>query len=197
MKSKFLIIFVLVFATQFTFGQTTRKFIDTGSISTQADYLISKSTKYENFKVIRTSWITQLIQNVNDSISDNKQKLFASNNEINIQKKTIDSLKLAINNSEKTIENLTNKDESILIFGNKIDKSLFKTTVFFVILFLIVVFVMVLIKYKKNAEITSKAKNELEELEQEYDSHRKKALEREQGVRRQLQDLIMKNKKSS
>jgi hypothetical protein len=45
--------------------------------------------------------------------------------------------------------------------------------------------------------VTKEAKRKLEDIETEFEDHRRIALEREQKVRRQLQDEINKNKKTS
>ncbi|WP_407267387.1 hypothetical protein R8G64_12630 [Tenacibaculum maritimum] len=42
--------------------------------------------------------------------------------------------------------------------------------------------------------MTKEAKNNLAEIEQEFEEHRKKSLEKEQKIRRQLQDEINKQR---
>jgi hypothetical protein len=49
-------------------------------------------------------------------------------------------------------------------------------------------------KFKNSNTLTRQAKFKLEEVESEFEEHRRIALEREQKVRRQLQDEINKNK---
>jgi len=49
-------------------------------------------------------------------------------------------------------------------------------------------------KFKSSNSITKEANTKLAETEQEFEEHRKRALEREQQVRRKLQDEINKNK---
>ncbi len=50
-------------------------------------------------------------------------------------------------------------------------------------------------RFKQSNSITKDIKNRLKETEEEFDNHRKVALEREQKVRRQLQDELNKQKK--
>ena len=49
-------------------------------------------------------------------------------------------------------------------------------------------------KFKNSNSLTKEAKHKLEEVETEFEEHRRTALEREQKVRRQLQDELNKNK---
>ncbi len=51
-----------------------------------------------------------------------------------------------------------------------------------------------LFKYKNSNAVTKKAKTDLAEIEEEFEQHRKKSLEREQKLRRQLQDEINKHR---
>ena len=51
-----------------------------------------------------------------------------------------------------------------------------------------------LFKYKNNIFLTNAAKKQLIEVEEELANQRKKALEREQKLRRQLQDEINKQR---
>ena len=50
-------------------------------------------------------------------------------------------------------------------------------------------------KFKQSNSITIQTKETLKEVEEEFENHRKTALEREQKVRRQLQDELNKQKK--
>jgi hypothetical protein len=52
-------------------------------------------------------------------------------------------------------------------------------------------------RFRASNAITKEAKIKLAETEQEFEEHRKRALEREQQVRRKLQDEINKNKTNS
>ena len=49
-------------------------------------------------------------------------------------------------------------------------------------------------KFRNSNAVTRAAKKSLEETELEFEEHRRTALEREQKVRRQLQDELNKNK---
>ena len=52
-------------------------------------------------------------------------------------------------------------------------------------------------RFKNSNTVTKSAKKSLAEIEEEYEDHRRNALEREQKVRRQLQDELNKQKGKS
>jgi len=68
----------------------------------------------------------------------------------------------------------------------------------FSIIAILTIFLFVFIsKFKQSNNITVQAKQDFKELDEEFEAHRKKALEREQKVRRQLQDELNKQKKDN
>jgi len=195
MKAKFILLFVVSMATTAVFSQSTKKFIDSGSVSHQFDNLIKNSNRYQEYKVVKKDWLFKLKSNVTDSISGYKKELSSTYTTINSQNKSVDSLKLALDTSKDSISNLSGQIESISLFGIQFKKGTFKTILFSIIGLLAVLLIAFISKFKQSNTITTEVKNSLSELDEEFETHRKKALEREQKVRRQLQDELNKHKK--
>lgn len=195
MKKVFILIVALFSITTTLFSQTNKKFIDTGSVKNQFDYLINKSNRYQDFKVVKINWLKKLKYNVNDSLSISKKELLKSFATINSQEETINSLKNSLINLENNIGTLTAEKQSISLFGIQLGKSFFKTLLFSIIGILTILLIFFIIKFKQSNSITLQAKLDLKEVEEEFDTHRKKALEREQKVMRKLQDELNKHKK--
>ena len=195
MKTKNIILITLLLTVSVSFSQTVKKFTDTGSVSNQFDNLIKNSNRYQEYKVVKKTWLLKLKSNVTDSISASKKEIISANKLINAQKKSVDSLKLAIHTSETSISNLNNEIQSISLFGMQINKGTFKTFMFSIIVILALLLLFFVSKFKQSNNVTSQAKLDLKELDEEFETHRKKALEREQKVRRQLQDELNKQKK--
>lgn len=195
MKAKFILLLVVTLAATTAFSQSTKKFIDTGSVSNQFDYMIKKSNRYEDYKVVKQDWLSKLKSNVTDSISGYKKELSTTYTTINSQDKSIDSLNLALSTSKNSISNLSGQIESISLFGIQFQKGTFKVIMFSIIGLLAVLLIAFISKFKQSNIITTETRHSLKELDEEFETHRKKALEREQKVRRQLQDELNKQKK--
>lgn len=195
MKKATILILTIFFTSTTLFSQTNEKFIDTGSVKNQFDYLIKKSYSYKDYKNIKLNWLTKLESNVIDSLSTSKKEILTSYSTINSQKNTIDSLKVALVNSENNINTLTSEKQSISLFGIQLGKSFFKTLLFSIIGVLIVLLVFFISKFKQSYSVISQTKEALNEVEEEFETHRKTALEREQKVMRKLQDELNKQKK--
>lgn len=197
MNKKLIVGILVVLITSAMFSQTNKKLIDTGSVANQFDYLIKESSRYQDYKVIKINWIEQLKTNMLDSLKADKIKLKENYNTILAQQATIDSLKNNTNKLQQTLTTLENEKENVSFLGVSLSKSMFKTTVYLILAALGLLLALFIFKFKQSNTITLQAKQNLKELESEFEEHRKVAIEREQKVRRQLQDEINKNKKDS
>jgi len=194
--SKYLILIItLLFITTTTFSQSTKKFIDTGSVKNQFDYVINESNSYQDFKVIKSNWLLKLKSNVTDSLLASKKDILTYSETKNSQQKIIDSLKTALTNSQTTINSLNEEKQSISFFGIPFEKSVFKTLLFLIIIGLAILLGFFITKFKQSNSITIQTKLLLKDLEEEFEIHRKNALEREQKAMRKLQDELNKQKK--
>ena len=144
---------------------------------------------------MESNWIFSLKKNVADSIKASKVEIINNYKTINEQKNSIDKLNTSLLESKNTINVLNNENQSISLVGIQIGKGLFKSIMFGIIGGLIVLLIIFIGKFKQSNSITKEIKARLTETEDEFESHRKVALEREQKVRRQLQDELNKHKK--
>lgn len=183
------------FITANIFSQSTKKFIDTGSVKNQFEYLIDESNSYQDYKVVKAIWLSKLKSNVIDSLSDSKKKVSDNYGIMNSQKKLIDSLKIKLADSKTAIANLNAEKESISFIGIQFEKSVFKTLMFVIIGILIILLLFFVTKFRQSNSITQQTRLSLKEAESEFETYKTKALEREQRAMRRLQDELNKNKK--
>lgn len=195
LKFKYLLVAIFLNTTLF-YGQSTQKFIDSGSVKNQFDYLINESTNYyQEQKIVKNQWLLKLKKNVTDSISKNKNTIDIHKNNVLNQQKEIDSLKTRLSEIEAINESLNTEQQQISFLGIPMNKSLYKTITYGLILVFMGLFAFFFMKFKQSNTITKEAKLALKEVEEEFESHRAKALEREQKAMRRLQDELNKNKK--
>jgi len=195
MKLKYNILFITFFITAIAFSQTEVEPSKTNTIENQFNTLIKKSNRYQEYRVVETTSIYKLKTNILDSIAASRKEVLNVNQKFNSQKSTIDSLTTALNNSKENILSLKNQTESISFIGIDFKKDTFKTIVFSIIGVLLVLLLFFITKFKQSNSVTVQAKQDLKDLDEEFEAHRKSALEREQKVRRQLQDELNKQKK--
>ena len=83
------------------------------------------------------------------------------------------------------------------LFGMQMSKANYNVLMWSIIGGLFALLLFFIFKFKNSNSITRNTKKSLSEIEEEFEQHRKIALEREQKVRRQLQDEINKHKTNS
>jgi hypothetical protein len=167
---------------------------DTSSIKGKFNLIYNTSSSYKEFKVIRKSRFVNLRDQVSDSV-----KLL--NNELNLKEEKINTLEQDLNNINKILlKNIAEKtaairlQNSILFFGMALDKSSYKIMVWMTFILLIVLLCYFIFKYKNSYLIILAAKEDLLEAENELVKFKKKSIESDQKLRRQLQDEINKQK---
>ena len=165
MKSFYLFIFSL-FITITTFSQEIKK--DTLSILNQFDKVYRKSSSYQEYKVIRKITFQNLKNNVVNTIEGIDKELISKNKKNKILKDSIQSINKNLIALESDLSLINIEKNSIYFFGLEIEKSSYR--------------------------ITSLAKENLLEVENELAIYKKKSLEREQKLRRQLQDEVNKQR---
>ena len=169
-----------------------------GSISDQFEYVITKSYTYRGngkvYKNIQYHWLTELKSNTLDSLQAIQKNLTDTKEIVSSQAKEINDLKSNLANTQETLENTNKEKDSMSLFGLQMSKSGYNFLLWSIIVLLFFFLLVFAYRFKASNSATKEAKLKLEEVEIEYEDHRRIALEREQKVRRQLQDEINKNK---
>lgn len=173
--------------------------LNSGTINNQFDYVIKKSNGWKNqkgqaFRVIRNFWLTDLKSHVLDSLKAVHNNLENTQLTVNKQAKEIEDLKSNLTGIQTNLDQTNSEKNSISLFGSQMSKMSYKTLMWSIIGSLFVLLLFFIFKFKNSNLVTKKAKYALSEIEEEFEEHRKTALEREQKVRRQLQDEINKHK---
>ena len=192
------LILILFLQITVSYSQSTEKFIDTGSVKNQFDYLVNTSSNYyQEQKIVKKQWLLKLQKNVQDSLLKNNNTLSIYKNNLQKQQSELDSIKNNIANLEELNTTLSEQQQQISFVGIAMDISLFKTITYMLIVVFLTLFILYFIKFNQSNKITTESKLALKELEEAFNEHRSKALEREQKIMRKLQDELNKQKKDS
>ena len=121
-----------------------------------------------------------------------KNKL--NNNKNTILKDSLKNVNEVLGILDLDMKLLITKKNSISFLGIQLNKSTYTITVWSIILLLIIALFYFIYQYKNSYSILSESKSNLSETEEELTIYKKKSLEREQKLRRQLQDEINKQR---
>lgn len=195
---KLILVFVTAFNLNFqnTYAQEKNKTksINEGDIEEQFGYLITKSNNYQDYKVVKKVLLNQLRNNTIDSINDLNNNLKLKDDKIIKQDSEISELNSKLIVVSKNYEAVSIEKDQLNFLGIATSKSIYNTLIWSLIGILILIILILIYKFIECNRVTKHAKNQLLDLEKEYEDHRRIALEREQKVRRQLQDEINKQK---
>ncbi|MDC9723013.1 MAG: tRNA (guanine-N1)-methyltransferase [Urechidicola sp.] len=169
--------------------------LDSGTIENQFDYLITKSNRYQEYKVVKRAWLDRLKKAVDDSLNVVKKDLADTKVSLSEKEAEIVTLTNSLNTTNETVSNLNNEKDSISFFGMLVSKPMYNTTLWSFITILLAALLFFVFKFNNSNAITRATKDKFSELEVEYENHRQRSLEREQQIRRKLQDEINKQKK--
>jgi hypothetical protein len=200
MKFKKYLILILMLQLVFAFGQNPKsqdvinKALVTESLKNQFTILLEKSNDFQQYKNIKHFNLNKFKKNFFDSIKADELKFKNAYVKINEQKTEIKKLNSVINDSKNNITNLETEKNSIDLFGMKLSKIIYNTILWSIILGLLLSTLFLLYRFKNSNSSTKEAKSSLMELEGEFETHRKSSLEREQVLRRKLQDEINKRR---
>ena len=165
-------------------------------LENQFDEVLKKSNNYQEYKVIKKVEINALKKNVLDTVSALEQKIASSSIEIEEQKNTISSLNTELETTKNELAVSKKKETGIELLGVLTNKTTYNTLLFSLIGILLFTIFVLFYKFKNSNSVTKSTLTKISETEEELDTFRQKSIEREQQIRRKLQDEINKNKDS-
>lgn len=165
-----------------------------GTVDNQFEYVIQKSNNYQDYKVVKKTWLYALKAHTMDSLKAIRTNLVDTQTIVDNQAEEITTLKSNLSETKTTLADTNEEKDNMALFGLQMSKSSYNVLMWSIIGALFVLLLFFIYKYRNSNMVTREAKKSLVETEDEFEEHRRTALEREQKVRRQLQDEINKQK---
>ncbi len=176
--------------------------LNTGTIDNQFEYILRKSGNFKGtngqpYEAVKRSMFLTLQAHTIDSLKTIHKELAETQAVVTSQSKEIATLKTSLANTQGTLNQTNEEKDSMSLFGMLMSKSGYNILMWSIIGGLLAFLLFFIYKFKNSNAITRDANKSLAEIEEEFEEHRKIALEREQKVRRQLQDELNKQKNNS
>lgn len=186
----FIVIFIL--ASSITNGQTklTKAQVDSlpNTIENQFVKIYKKSSDWKEYRMVKKADFLDFQKKVLDSVALLRENITTKQKKIEEQVVHITALNSQI--SELNTELTAFSDKSNI----KMSKSTYNNLLWAAILLLFVALVFSVIKFRESNVITKEKIKSYNEIEEEFEQFRKKTLEKEQKLRRQLHDEVNKNR---
>jgi prefoldin subunit 5 len=174
-------------------AQTLQQKLKTSPLDSQFVYLNLQSRNQDkDFKIIRKTNLDIIRQNVKDSLSTYKKQISELKGDASSSAGSITGLQDSVKNLSSALEQEQQKTDSISFLGIQFSKSSYHMMVWIIIVVLAVALFAILASFRKAKVDTDESKHTVDELQEELQSLRKKSMEREQQLKRQLLDEQLK-----
>ncbi|MEP5254770.1 MAG: tRNA (guanine-N1)-methyltransferase [Winogradskyella arenosi] len=197
--TKVTVVLAVTLSLQFVSAQTDvdkedKLSLNEGSIDNQFEFVIRRSNSWQEYKTVKKTWLYALKAHTLDSLKAVHKDLTDTQAVVSRQAEEIETLKSNLSSTEATLNATNDEKDNISLFGIQTDKGSYKALMWSIIGALLALLLFFIYKFKGSNSATREAKFKLGEVETEFEEHRRNALEREQKVRRQLQDELNKHK---
>ncbi|WP_435264111.1 hypothetical protein [Tenacibaculum sp. nBUS_03] len=191
---KFLKVLLFFTLTNVAVSQNSSQKPAINSIKKQFETLYKKSGSYQKYKVIEKTLFNALQRRTVDTIKNLKSTIASKQDLINIQNKKLVSLENQISSLNDNLTKSSEKEDQISFLGVNLTKSNYNLIVWGIIFITLSLLIYFIYRFKNSNIITKDTLNSFDEIEQEFEQYKKKTIEKEQQLRRKLQDEINKQR---
>ncbi|SNZ00644.1 tRNA (guanine-N1)-methyltransferase [Flagellimonas pacifica] len=146
------------------------------------------------YEVIKLVDLNRIKTNIFDSINTANKSIKELSTTIASNKAQIDDLNTKLQETTNNLNNVTSEKDSMSFFGAMVSKGTYKLILWSIIFGLLLFLLFFIYRFRNSNFLTHQAKTALADVEKEFEEHRRRALEREQKISRQLQDELNKQK---
>ena len=174
-KMKIIVLALMLLSISYTVSAQEKEYLKDGTIEEQINHLTSRSTSWENHKVVLNSWLSNLKKNVLDTLNFAMTEIEQQRGLLTEKEAEVANLKESLQKTTDEL-NLVQKEKDTFDFiGLKLSKGVFVTTVIILIVILIAAAAGVLWLYKKSFDTIRKTREELETINTEFENYRQES----------------------
>ncbi|WP_127845017.1 V-type ATP synthase subunit I domain-containing protein [Psychroflexus aestuariivivens] len=150
--------------------------------------VVEDANNYQQYKVIEKTEINATIDLVEKAINDYEAKIADLEKNINTQNSEISSLKDEVSDLKAQLTELQNEKDEMRLFGLAFTKAKYNIIMWSIVAVLILLLLIFIYKYNRSMALTRQARENLKNLDEDYEEYKRVALEKQQKLGRQLQD---------
>lgn len=189
-------IYILFFSFTVSLSFSQEKQDTQKSIENQFEEIYKKSNSYEAYKIIKKRHYQDLKQNTIDSLKQSKKIISDKEHLLFTQKNKLEKDSILLSKTTLELKNSIKREKSISFLGILVSKKIYNLLLWGIVIILLMSLSLFIVKFIRNNRITKTAQRNVIDLEKEFELFRKKSVQREQKLRRQLQDEINKQRKN-
>jgi len=180
------------------FGQSTTQreppkgSLTSGTIDSQFIYLYAISRTQDGIELVRQANLERIRKNVADTIRALTREIADLKAKDGSQQAAVDAMTDSLSQARSDLQAAQQEKDSFSFLGISLQKSTYSLMMWGLVLLLAVALAFYIYRYNQSHVVTTDTRKAIDELQAEFDQHRKKAMEKEQKLKRQLQDEINK-----
>jgi predicted nucleic acid-binding Zn-ribbon protein len=192
-----LTLFLFFASTALSFAQVkpdstaAQNSLRSGTITSQFDYIYRVSNNFQEYEVVKKSNLEQLKANVLDSIRTINSQLAQIKASQAGHLDTLAALTAQMNEAIAAKEAAIEAQESFSFLGINIQKTVYSSMMWSMVAILGATLAFFAVQYFRSFGRIKKAEKDLQEVQEEFEQHRKNTLERERKLKRELIDAQM------
>ena len=169
--------------------------LDSALLQDQLDYIHENTRVYNDYRAIRADIFLKMKRNVIDTLNAGKLELEQLNSRLTERNFQIESLNTDLTRTNNEKAEAIKLQNSLSFFGIQMNKALYNSIVWFIILGLVVLAVILVILHRRSHQVTKLVKEELQTTQDEFDLYRKSSREKYEKLVVSHHNEIMKLKK--
>ncbi len=141
---------------------------------------------------LKEAQLDELYNALTDSISSLESKMSEEAVLVKSLQRELNTANKSLEDTKAELESSIKNQNAIEIFGQNVDKSIYTFVMSMIILGLLVFLVILFLLFKRNSNVTSRTRKEYSELKEEFEIHKKNALERYTKINMELHHTRLK-----
>jgi septal ring factor EnvC (AmiA/AmiB activator) len=170
--------------------------LDSASLEQQMEFLTERTRIYDNYRAIRDDIFLKMTRNSVDSLNREKLETARLNSELSERDQQISSLNGELDRTKEERDQAIRTKDSFVFLGIEIQKGLYNTIMWILVLGLIALGVVLFLMFKRSFAVTNQTRKELETIQEEYEEYRKSSREKYEKLVVSHHNEIMKLKRS-
>lgn len=168
--------------------------VSKATLESQLNNLLQKSVDYNDVKLVKKTLLEELQTDFQSFMSKSEQELTLAKNAIALKETELQTLQVEYQKVRTELNQAQNSGGEVDFLGLSLAKDLYHAIMWTLVFTSLIAVAFLVRKFKIANEITQNSKGVLKDLEDEFETFKRNAIEREQKLRRQLQDEINKQK---
>ena len=143
----------------------------------QLNYLEERTRIYENYRAIREDMFQRVKLNITDTLTADYNRINQLGRTAALLNRRIDSLGSELSGTKTRLEEMTRTKNSISLLGMEVDKLIYNSIMWLIILGLAILLTIGFLLFKRNIIVAQQTKKEIADLKEEFQAYRKSSRE--------------------